>query len=261
MDRPGVVKSAGRVLEILELFARMKSPLSVRQMAEHLDYPLSSAAALVKSLESKGYLTYEQGLRAYLPTVRTARLGEWVYDSLAHKQGLIHLLMELADRTGHTAVLAARNDVFADYIHVVPGQYELQLNVPQGTRRLLCKSGLGWAILAGHPDPAIRDVVIRTRSMLGRAAQPITYDWLMVNIREARIRGYALSRSLVLKDVGMAAMALPPMPDGSHLAIGVGGYVRQIEKDLDDIVGAMNDCLRNSKAARKHPVGASTKGV
>lgn len=248
MSTAGIVKSAARVLEIFEFFRAKKGPLSVRQIAEHFDYPMSSTAALIKSLESAGYLSYERGIRAYLPTIRLAQLGEWVYEGLAHRDGLIELLAELADRTGGTAILNAQNDIYADHIYVVPGHYHIQLVVPPGTRRLLCRSAHGWAILAGYPDPVIRDLVSRTRTALGRAGQTITYDWVMVHVRDTRAQGYALTRSLLLKDAAMVAMALPPGTDGSRLAVGVGGNVRRIDRDLEKIVSVMGESLRRWKA-------------
>lgn len=250
MRRQDIVKSAGRVIEIFEYFDEKRSPLTVRQVAERFDYPLSSAAALMKSLHGAGYLRYDTKRRSYLPTARLAHIGDWVCDALAYREGLIPLVTGLAEETGLTAILGAENDIYADYIHVVPGDYHIQLNVPQGTRRLLCWSAFGWAILATHTDAAVRDAVVRTRAMLGRPAQSITLSWVMGAVREARMQGYATSRSLLLRDAAVVAMALSATAGVPRLAIGLGGYVKKIDRELPSLVGTLRSAVQKLSAAK-----------
>jgi len=78
----GVIKTAGRVFEVLEYFRQVRRPLAVREIAAHCRYPLSSTAVLLKSMATLGYLTYDHTRKAYFPTVQTAVLGDWVLESL-----------------------------------------------------------------------------------------------------------------------------------------------------------------------------------
>ena len=64
------VKTAFRVIEIVELFAREKQPLALSEMARLLDMPVSSCLGLIRTLEEQGYM-YETGRRqGYYPTGR-----------------------------------------------------------------------------------------------------------------------------------------------------------------------------------------------
>ena len=70
------VKSARRVLEVLELFAERRGPLTVGEVAAALAYPQSSASVLLQSLVALGYLVHDRGQRTFLPTLRVAFLGD-----------------------------------------------------------------------------------------------------------------------------------------------------------------------------------------
>src|SRR5690349_21704846 len=76
--RPSVVKSAGRVLEILEFFDEIRREASEAEIAHKLAYPQSSTSALLKSLTRLGYLDYDAASRTYLPSPRVALLGTWL---------------------------------------------------------------------------------------------------------------------------------------------------------------------------------------
>ncbi|EIM26368.1 IclR family transcriptional regulator [Microvirga lotononidis] len=54
------VKSAVRVLELLELLARSSEPMSLKDIVDELGYPKSSAHSLLATLVSRGYVTREE---------------------------------------------------------------------------------------------------------------------------------------------------------------------------------------------------------
>ena len=56
------VKTALRVIEIIELFAKETQPLSLTEIARAIDVPVSSYLALLRTLMQLGYL-YETGRR------------------------------------------------------------------------------------------------------------------------------------------------------------------------------------------------------
>ena len=97
----GVVKSAGRVLEIFEFFAHRHGPATVSEVAGTLGFPLSSTSVLLKSLLALGYLEYEPRAREYQPTIRFAVLGTWIFERLfADEEEIPRLMDELQAETG-----------------------------------------------------------------------------------------------------------------------------------------------------------------
>ena len=57
------VKSAGRVLELIELLARCPAPLALKDVVASLAIPKSSAHGLLQTLVTRGYA--ERGMGAY----------------------------------------------------------------------------------------------------------------------------------------------------------------------------------------------------
>lgn len=66
------IKSARRVFEIMEFFDRARRPLGLKAICDELRYPVSSGAAMLKSLVTLGYLEYDRKTQTYLPTMRIA---------------------------------------------------------------------------------------------------------------------------------------------------------------------------------------------
>src|SRR4051812_27531129 len=107
-----LVKSAVRVLEVFELFERERRPCALNEICAALDYPQSSGTVLLKSLVSRGYLSYDRSARTYFPSLRLASLGEWVGPALFGQDGTIfEVLRDLHRATGETVSIALHNDV------------------------------------------------------------------------------------------------------------------------------------------------------
>ena len=76
------VKSARRVLEILERFEAEKRPLGVSEIAQVLGYPLSSTSMLLNTLARLGYLNLDPASRKFAPTMSVAMLGDWIAEAI-----------------------------------------------------------------------------------------------------------------------------------------------------------------------------------
>src|SRR3954467_12300537 len=73
-----LVKSAGRVLQVLEFFDEVQREARVQEIAERLSFPQSSTSVLLKCLVQLGYLDYDANSRSFLPSPRVALLGTWL---------------------------------------------------------------------------------------------------------------------------------------------------------------------------------------
>jgi DNA-binding IclR family transcriptional regulator len=245
---PTVIKTAGRMFEVLEYFREVRRPLSVREIAEHFQYPLSSTSVLMRSFATLGYLSYDQKKRAYFPTLRLATLGEWVYEWVASGNLLPQLVRELAERTEETAVIAVQNDIFSQYVEVVPGRHSIQVYFPPGTRRLMCVSGTGWSLLAGQSEDAVRKIVHRTNLKIGKNDVKVDYDTLQQQLETVRHDGYAFSKGIVTPGAGVIAMALPQPALGAPLSIAVAGVLERLEPQRDAIVKMLRSIVNKHAA-------------
>lgn len=244
MENP-VIKTAARVFEIFEYFREVRKPLSVRDIAEHFDYPLSSTAVLVKSMATLGYLSYDSRIRAYAPTILVTMLGDWIFETSFGSDEILSLMQSLSDATHETIILAVQNDIQSQYVQVIQSQLPIQFYVSPGTRRPLCASGTGWALLAPQSDTTIKRIHQRTISRLGKGGLPekLEFDDVMSHVRKVQEQGYAYSRGTNTPGVGVIAMPLPVTTTGTRLVIGVGGLIERLDISEKKIFKLMSDSI------------------
>ena len=217
------VKSASRALEILEYFDDVQRPATVMEVATALGYPQSSASALLRSLVNMGYLNYDRYMRTFLTSNRVALLGAWVNSEFFAEGAIISLMKELNEKTGDTILLAARNGLYMQYIHVIQATSAARLHVTLGTIRPLAASGAGYALLSTLPDDEIRRIVMRINADRDPGQDVIAYTDLMEKLRQVRSRGYAFTTDMVTRGGGMLAAPIPTPGGKPPMIIGIGG--------------------------------------
>ncbi|HKT99431.1 MAG TPA: helix-turn-helix domain-containing protein [Paraburkholderia sp.] len=238
-----VIKSAKRVFEVLEYFKDVRRPLAVREVSEHCRYPLSSTAVLLKDMATLGYLAYDREVKAYFPTVQTAVLGDWVLESLVANSDVLALAEAMSQQSGETVIVGVQNDVFVHYAHVIPGKHPVRFFTPVGSRRIMCLSGLGWALMSTMTDAAIHKLVLQTKSRLGRTAHPITEEYVIDEVQRARSQGYALSQGTVTREASVVAMPLRVPDIYGRIGIAIGGPSVRVDARISSLAEIMNRCI------------------
>jgi DNA-binding IclR family transcriptional regulator len=69
------VKSAIRMLQILDYFDEIKREANATEIARVLQIPVSSTSVLLRQMYEMGYLNRSLGDRSYIPSVRVTTLG------------------------------------------------------------------------------------------------------------------------------------------------------------------------------------------
>lgn len=189
----GVVKSAQRVFEVLELFERIQRPARVAEIVEMTDFPQSSVSMLLRSMEKLGYLNWDPEDRTYVPSLRVNMLGGWVHDETLPHSLLRTAMRELSSRTGLTVVLGQPNGRFVRYAHVVLASNAHRSYVHQGMERPLIGSALGYALLSGLDDDRIGRIAHATLAQGDkvRGTRNLAQAW--ATVEKARRLGYAFS--------------------------------------------------------------------
>lgn len=253
-----VVKSAGRVLEVLSIFDDVQREMRVGEITELLGFPQSSTSVLLKSLVKLGYLDFNALARTYSVTARVALLGAWIADGAIVNGSIASMMEELSSETGHTITLASRNGIFARYIHVIQATNALRLHTPVGTRRLLVWSASGFALLSDVSESETRALVRRTASE--QSKQKLNAAEVIKNIHKFREEGYFFSRELVTPGGGHIAMRVPTRSIGREhcLALGVSGWIEEIQRGEAKIVKLMRRVLRNADQESQGTAGLRT---
>ncbi|MBL8381675.1 MAG: IclR family transcriptional regulator [Burkholderiales bacterium] len=221
-DGPGApVKSALRVLRVLETFAQARAPLPLSELARRLDIPVSACHGLVRTLGARGYLYETAPRRGYYPTLRWLDQARVVaaHDPLLERVGAA--MEELARLSGETVVFATRAGAMAVYLRVVESASAIRYSAQAGDLRPLHASSVGKALL-------MRMSVTERRAALGGGrlaritARTITRgDRLEAELAASAARGFSESRGEHVPDVH--AVAVPLAIGSATHALAIAG--------------------------------------
>ncbi len=237
------VKSAERVLDILELFSLRDEALTLGEIVENLTIPKSSASMLLRTLEARGYLKRE-GIRGFRldPTFRDTDSG-WVGGtSSLLVRAAAPIMRELVDELRETIMLGVLNQV--SDVRVVrsftsPQVVRYELNDTEDLPAYC--TGLGQVNLAYSP-PDLVDRYIDYANMEQRADKTITTpSALWDRLVEIRRQGYSVH--IEERIVGASGAAAPVFGPGGKIvaAINMATVTFRFLQMRDQIVAAVVD--------------------
>ena len=230
-----LVKSAVRVLEVLEHFSVTHVPATVAEMSRTLGFPQSSTSKLLASLERLGYLQHEAVTCTYRPTLRVLLLGAWLHDDLFGEGSLVSAMDALRRRTGHTVLVGMRQGFQVRIILVLRGLRSDAVQLATGTVASLVASAVGHALLAGDMEDQLGRVLRRANAEERDARRRVTLPTLLDQIRKTRERGWACRASATLPGRGVVAARLPLLPGQPELAIGLGASQSRLEVEQEQL--------------------------
>lgn len=240
-DTVGVVKSAGRVLKILELFDVLRREAPVSEVSDLLGLPQSSTSVLLRSMVMMGYLNFNAKSRAFSPTTRVALLGNWVNGPMISDGLLMRLLQRVNARSGQAVVVAARNRIWSEYIHVVQSTNPVRLFVVKGSRRPLIRSGTGLMLLADLPDPDIKRIAMRTNAEADAGATQTCVSTLVEQVSAVRKQGWACTFDTITQGGGMIAIRLPQVGDEEPLVVGIPGITSDLRENCEAYLAILRE--------------------
>ncbi len=217
--RPEVVKSAVRVLEILEFIDDSRAPVSVGQVAAALGFPQSSTSALLHSLLAAGYLRHGKRQRTYLPTERVPLLGNWVSSRVVAEGPLLRLASTIAHGSGFAAALVMRTGNDVTCVHALDPHEVGPTWLRTGARLPLASSAPGLVLLSQMPDTEVRKLIHRLNADADPSAIIRVTD-LLDRLTEVRRRGFACASQ---NERAVAALPIPSRPGETPLVLLVAG--------------------------------------
>ena len=243
-----VVKSVGRVFGVLELFKTHQKPLTASEVCNYLNYPKSSADALLKSLVNLGYLTLDLNTTKYFSSLRVTKLGDWLPELFGASSDALQILDQIHKALGETVTLSMPNGVHMQLITVITGTFPISLSFQQGAKLPLFTTGIGIAQLATRTDEEIAKAVNRANRRAVSTQNIVNLDELMEDIEATRSKGYFEAYNRVIPDTGAIAMALPGVSSESSLVVGVGGLSDRIKKNEDKILREMRQAIQRYRS-------------
>jgi len=233
-----LVKTAFRVLEIVELFAREKQPLALSEMARLLDLPVSSCLGLIRTLEEQGYM-YETGRRqGYYPTGRLLAMAQVI---AAHDPILDRVkgtLEELRDASRETVVFGKfRDPDQVVYLEVVNAPQAIRYSAESGETRPAYANSLGRALLSTLAPEARHKLLGNTELAALTETTLTSIEAIEAELQRAAARGWYGNLGESIPD--LIGLAWPLSIGGAAYAISVAGPRYRMEPRIEEIAAML----------------------
>lgn len=235
------VKSAVRVLEVLDFFRQQRRPAALKDIAERLGYPPSSATVLLKNLTDLGYLSYDRSTREYFPTLKVASLGDWISHALFGHGEIFELMQEVHQVSGETVSISLQNDIYTQYIRVIQSTYPLRFHTEEGSQRPLTQSATGWLVLSTHSDAMVERLVRRANIATPRSQDRQPLALMQERVAQARREGVLYAENIPLTGGATVAVLLPVQAQGKAVVLGMGGTIERIRPNKNKYIKLLRE--------------------
>jgi DNA-binding IclR family transcriptional regulator len=225
------VKTAGRTVDIFEIFAKSKAPMSLSEVARALGAPTSSCYNLIGALESRGYLYSVGARRRIYPTRRLFEIASLIVAGEPWLERIEPLLQKLCDDAGETVILGKRQGHQAVYLAVYEGTNSIRYTARAGDVKPLHSSSIGKILLATMP-------VKERTALIGRLKLPRITQWTIVDpetlqaeLERTARTGWASTRGENVVDV--MAVAAPVSLGGESCGVAIAGPIQRMEQQVN----------------------------
>lgn len=236
------VKSAQRVIDILEHFAAMKAPASLSRLASTLGMPKSSCLALLGTLESNGYMYQLRPRIGYYPTRRWLDKAQIVSTNDPLIARLRPIMSALSEATGETVILGKRAGDNVMYIEVLESAQTLRYTATAGQFKPLYGTASGKALIAAMPDEE-RSGLLNRLNLRRLTPRTITNRVALARDIEKGIkRGWHISRGE--NDPDTTAIAVPVILAGDVFVLVIAGMMTRIDRQIDSLGTKLRNASR-----------------
>jgi len=172
------VKTAARTLDVFEIFAKVRDPMTLTELAARLGSPVSSCHALVRTLQARGYVYVLDARKRVYPTKRMLAVAQQIAlnDPILERIGPV--LEALMQETGETVILGKRQGDAVTYLDVIEGRQTIRYAANPGDTKPLHASAIGKAML-GTLDDADLSRLLKRLALPKVTAQTLTTPGLV----------------------------------------------------------------------------------
>lgn len=201
------VKSAKRVISILEILAENSTGLTFTELTEALNVPKSSLHQLLNTLEETNMIRFDSSMKKYTFGIRFWELAMVHSNQLPISQIAKPFLEQLRNRYDETVQMALLDETDVVYISKMVSSKPVQLVSQEGTRLPAYVTGIGKALLACLSKQQILELYPEP-NLPSYTKNTITSRENLINELEVtRDRGYA--RDLGEYTPGIRCIAVP----------------------------------------------------
>lgn len=228
MARQDPMKGAARVLDLIEAFGDRCEPMSLTEIAQTIDVPMSSCHALVKTLHQRGYVYRLDSPKRFYPTRRLIDIAQRISRGDQPLRRIVAAVEGVSADTGETTIIGKLQDDTALYLDVIDGSHTVRYAAAPGEQRPAHTSAIGKAVLSLLGRKELEMALDRMTLHPVTEATITDRSRLEADIAEGKSCGYFLSRGETVKDVMGIAIAI--RFGGEAFAIGIAGPLARLEE-------------------------------
>ena len=247
IELPLMSKIVYRTLDFFEAFASRKGPLSLTDLMNILNIPLSSCHDVVRALEDRGYLYEIRPRGGYYPTARLFAVAKAIVDNDPIAQRAEPILQAICDEFKVSSWLGKAKETQVTYLVVCASTDPLSYNVSVGGKsRSLYATSSGKALLASF------SIEEQKRILAGINLTPLTpatitsRTALLKDLQLGQERGWFINREESVEDA--LAISIRFEWSGSTYTITVAGSVKRMDRQLPKIVKAVKAAAATLKS-------------
>ncbi|MGW3956503.1 IclR family transcriptional regulator [Streptomyces sp. NPDC004752] len=245
------VKSADRVLQVIELLTAESRGLTYTEIRDRLELPKSSAHALLGTMTVRGFLSFDEATRRYGIGLRLWQAGQRYLAATSLEQSAQPYLQAVCDALQETVQLAVLDGMENVYIAKVDSTQPLRLESRVGARLPAYATGIGKALLFGMTAEQIRQLFHGVEFTQFTSTTVADVEALITVVAEARERGYATDDAEHTPGVNCIAMPVYDRHGAVCAALSVAvpgvrmspGFSAKIIKVLSEQATALSTAL------------------
>jgi len=230
-------QSLDRALVMLLTIARSPSPgLSLAAASKTLGYSKATAQRLLRTLVSRDFLQYDEGLEVYSLGVANVRLGSEYLHRLDMRAVALPTMRALVSETRETAHLGIISGTDVVYIELVDSPQPVRMFSRVGDAVPSYATATGKAILAWLGDDQLTSHLPATFE----ARTPNTMlseEDLMANLRLTRERGFSIDNSENREGLRGYSAPIFDFSGAVVAAVSIGGPANRVTAALDGLLG------------------------
>lgn len=262
MNKPSnestAVKSAHRVVDILELLAKKPSGLTFTSLNVQLEIPKSSLHQLLSTLVDTRVIQYDATSKNYLLGTRLWEFAMTYVNSLDVVQLSQPFLERLRDKYNETVQMAILDGSDIVYIAKVNSQRPVQLASQVGSRLPAYATGIGKALLACLPRDTVARIYSASDLSHFTSSTMDTLGKLLENLDLTRARGYALDLGEYSPEI--RCIAIPMLGFNNSLKAAIS-FSMSKELFVEDKIRFLADGLSECAKEISHRLGADNPDI
>lgn len=252
------VKSAERVLRLIELLTEHRKGLSFTQLQDLTGWPRSSLYGLLRTMTERHHLDHDPYRQVYRIGVRVWEAGQTFNWGVEIANLALPYLEEAREKLSETVQLAVLDGVENIYIAKVDTNHPLRLDSYVGARIPAYATGIGKVLLAGLSDV---DFETRFRDLdLKRFTDTTitTIEELRHVLRKVRAEGHSVDNGEYT--VGVTCYAVPILDAAGEVTAGVSTSIPSA-RVTDGVEARAIEVLKNIASRISEKLGYQVRSV